>query len=100
MADITITVTGTPPTGTYSPAGPIVVNPGTTTIQFQRGSGQSWAFETPYFTTSPSGPFTITSASDSQVTITDTDPGGTTVDYEYTLYTTEGPFDPEIINKG
>ena len=117
MADITVTVTGNPPGGTYlcspdpCPNGKIAVGPGTISIQFKRGSGQGWAFQKPYITFRvlvptgpfaqlvPRGPFDIDSASDDQVTITDKDPGGGgSVDYEYTLHTNQGIFDPEIIN--
>ncbi|HUO86854.1 MAG TPA: hypothetical protein VM617_05645 [Thermoanaerobaculia bacterium] len=108
MPDITITVTGTPPDGSYGSSsskvqsdGTITVNPGTTSIQFARGSGQGWSFESPWITFDPSGPFTIDSQDGGQVTIEDNDPGGgQDRTFEYTLYTTQGNFDPEIINKG
>jgi hypothetical protein len=108
MPDISITVTGTPPSGSYSSNsnkvqadGTITVNPGTTSISFQRGSDQSWSFQLPYITVTPDGPFDLQSADDAQVTIEDNDPGGgQDRSYEYTLHTTAGNFDPEIINKG
>lgn len=107
MADITVTVTGTPPDGSYSSSsnkvqsnGTITINPGTSSIQFVRGSGQPWSFESPWITFSPQGPFTLDSQDAGQVTIEDQDSGQDTKTFEYTLYTTEGSFDPEIINKG
>lgn len=107
MADVDITVTGTPPNGTYSSSSPqvsngtITVNPGTTTIQFTRGAGQPWSFESPWFTVTPAGAFTIQSQDADQITVSDEDPGGgQDRTFEYTLYTTGGNFDPEIINKG
>jgi len=49
MPDITITLTGTPPNGTYTSSsnkvqsdGTIRVKPGTTSIRFARGAGQPW----------------------------------------------------------
>lgn len=107
MADITITVTGKPPKGEYysssgkvSSGGEITVDPGTTTIQFQRGEGQRWHFRACGIWFSDNAPFTIDSFDHAQVTITDTDPGGVDRKYAYRLLTNKGDFDPEIINKG
>jgi hypothetical protein len=108
MPDISVTVTGTPPAGSYSSSsnkvqsnGNIRVNPGTTSIQFVRGTNQTWSFENPAITFDDAGPFTVTSQDTSQVTISDTDPGGgQDRTYEYTLRTTAGNFDPQIINRG
>ena len=108
MPDITVTVTGTPPTGNYASSsnkvssdGTIRVNPGTTSIQFSRGANQTWSFQSPWISFDDSGPFTVSSQDASQVTISDNDPGGgQDRTYEYTLCTTAGNFDPSIINKG
>jgi len=108
MPDITVTVTGTPPNGTYtSPSnkvssnGNIRVNPGTTSIQFVCGANQAWTFQSPWITFDDPGPFSVTSQATNQITISDTDPGGgQDRTYEYTLCTTQGNFDPSIINKG
>lgn len=108
MPDISVTVTGNPPNGSYSSSsnkvdssGNIRVNPGTTSIQFVRGANQSWSFENPAITFDDAGPFTVSSQDAGQVTISDTDPGGgQDRTYEYTLRTTAGNFDPQIINKG
>jgi hypothetical protein len=107
MSDVTVTVTGNPPDGSYSSSsssvqsnGNITVEPGTETIQFARGNGQAWQFESPWITFAPAGPFTLKSESADQVTVVDEDPGGQTMTFEYTLYTNQGNFDPQIINKG
>jgi hypothetical protein len=108
MPDISVTVTGTPPSGTYtssskkvSPSGDIEVNPGITSIQFACGANQAWTFQSPWITFNPAGPFTLTSQDAGQITISDNDPGGgQDRTYEYTLCTTQGNFDPSIINKG
>jgi hypothetical protein len=109
---VTVTVTGTPPNGTYSstpgsgvlPNGTITVNQGLSTIQFVNGSGSgsgSWQFLSPWITFNPPGPFTITSQDGSQITISDNDQVvGPDTAFAYTLYTTAGNFDPEIIDKG
>ena len=103
---ITLTVSGTPPTGSYSSSsnkvasnGDITINPGTTSITFQKNA--TWNFISPYISFDDSGPFTTTNETPSEITISDNDPGGgqdRTV--EYTLYTNEGNIDPKIINKG
>jgi hypothetical protein len=108
MPDISVTVTGTPPSGTYTSSnnkvqsdGTIRINPGTTSIQFVSGASQGWSFQSPWITFDDAGPFTVTSQDAGQVTISDNDPGGgQDRTYEYTLYTTQGNFDPQIINKG
>jgi hypothetical protein len=111
MPDINVTVTGTPPQGTYTSSsnkvesdGTISINPGITTIEFDRGNNQNWNFVSPWITFSPSSsPFTVDTANcgDGQVSMSDNDPGGgQDATYEYTLYTNLGNFDPEIINKG
>jgi hypothetical protein len=107
MSTIAITVTGTPPQGSYAsssgqvqPDGNIQIDPGVTTIEFVRGDGQAWSFESPWITFDPAGPFTLDAGSAAQVTIEDDDPGGEDRSFEYTLHTTEGNFDPQIINKG
>ena len=110
MSEITVTVTGTPPNGNYSSTsssvqtdGTITVEPGTTTINFTRGSGEGWSFVDPWITINPTGgPFTRTIESAGQVSIEDQDPGGDGATFHYTLHT-DAPaktFDPEIINKG
>jgi hypothetical protein len=107
--DIPVTVSGNPPSGTYSSSsnkvnsnGNIEVTPGMKTIQFSKAAAATWSFQSPWITLSPSGgPFQVGTCDASQVTITDDDPGGgQDRTYEYTLYTTAGNFDPSIINKG
>lgn len=108
MPDISVTVSGTPPSGSYSSSsskvqsnGNIQVNPGTTSIQFVRGASQTWSFQNPAISFDNAGPFTVSSQDAGQVTISDNDPGGgQDRTYEYTLHTTAGNFDPQIINKG
>ena len=110
MPDINITVTGTPPDGTYTSSsnkvesdGTISLNPGITSVEFDRGSGQAWSFQSPWITFSPAGPFTVDTANCNagQVVMSDNDPGGgQDTTYQYTLITSAGNFDPEIINKG
>ena len=105
MADITVTVGGIPTSATYSgtgvtSTGKIEVNPGTTTIKFQKATAARWSFNDPAITFSPAGPFTVASNDASQVTISDADPAAGEQTYEYTLKTTAGDFDPQIINKG
>ena len=110
MPDINITVTGTPPDGTYTSSsnkvesdGTITLNPGVTSVEFDRGSGQGWSFVDPWITFSPAGPFTVDTANCNagQVVMSDDDPGGgQDTTYQYTLVTDQGNFDPEIINKG
>ena len=103
---ITLTVSGTPPTGTYSSSsnkvadnGDITVNPGTTSITFQKNA--TWNYTSPYISFDDAGPFTITSESATEITISDNDPGGgQDRDIEYTLHTSAGNIDPKIINKG
>ena len=111
MPDISITVTGSPPDGTYTSSsnkvevdGTIRINPGTTSIEFDRGNNQSWNFQSPWISFTPSSsPFTVDTANcgAGKVVMSDSDPGGgQDVTYQYTLYTDQGSFDPEIINKG
>ena len=108
MADITVTVGGTPAIPTYSGApsakvgsdGKVTVSPGTTTIQFKKATTAAWTFKTKAITFDDAGPFTISSHDASQVTISDNDPAGTDQTYEYTLKTSAGDFDPQILNKG
>ena len=103
---ITLTVSGTPPTGTYSsssnkvaPNGDITINPGVTSITFQKSA--TWSFKSPYISFDDPGPFTITASSATAITISDNDPGGgQDKNVEYTLHTTDGNIDPKIINKG
>jgi hypothetical protein len=108
MPDINVTVTGTPPDGTYTSSsnkvdsdGTIRVNPGVTSITFACGASQAWTFQAPWITFDNSGPFTVTQQTAGQVGISDSDPGGgQDRTYQYTLCTTQGNFDPAIINKG
>ena len=111
MPDISVTVTGTPPQGTYTSSsnkvdsdGTIRITPGVTSIEFDRGNNQAWNFQSPWISFSPSSsPFTVDTANcgAGKVVMSDNDPGGgQDVTYQYTLYTDQGSFDPEIINKG
>ena len=106
---ITLTVSGTPPTGTYTSAsnkvatnGDITINPGVTSITFNKDA--TWTYVSPYISFTNVGetnPFGTPSGSASSITISDTDPGGgRDRPYEYTLHTSDGNFDPKIINKG
>lgn len=107
MSDIEISVAGTPPKGTYtsnsqavSSDGDIEITPGTTSIRFDRGRGETWVFEDPWITFEPRGPFTTIATERTSIEISDDDSGGETESYEYTLHTSQGTFDPKIINKG
>ena len=114
---ILITVTGHPSKGPGFPSngqyhsssdkvkrdGTITLDPGTTTVEFDRGT-QGWCFEYPWITFSPDPKsFTVDTASCNadKVVFNDDDPGGPgNLEYQYTLHTDRGTFDPEIINKG
>lgn len=104
---VTVTITGNPPNivGHYSgpnvtPDGNVTVEPGTTDIQFVRGTGQAWAFQSPWITYPEDAPFTLGETVAGEVDLIDNDPGGKDESYEYTLSTSWGKLDPRIINKG
>jgi hypothetical protein len=112
MSKIDILVSRNPPKGHYRSSsdkvetgGKITLGAGVTSVRFQRGREvTAWVFQDPWITfTPPGGPFTVDleKCNADQVVMSDHVPGGGHEHkFLYALYTSAGPFDPEIINKG
>lgn len=104
--DIVVTVTGTPSSPVFSSPSPRVqsngnVNlaPGATSVKFVTGSGVSWTLTGISIQPSPN-PFETKRDTGGVVRIHDKNPGGQAQTFTYTLGTTDGDFDPALINKG
>lgn len=70
-------------------------------IFFQPDAGQTWTFVPQWVAISPmDGDVSFVSGTASQVEIRDNNSKAPESEYEYTLYTSIGPADPRIINKG
>ena len=110
MATITITVSGTPPTGTYTKtsssgdisvdsSGKITVNErGNTNMTFNRGGSETWKFTGVTIDPSAGSVTQNGQTQDDQIKLSDNDTADG--DYEYTLNTDAGDFDPQILNRG
>ena len=106
MTDISVEVTISGGVASYKSHDGVVDSAGNITIPanddaiitFEPAAGQTWSFESPWATISPTGgDVSLSSGSASAVVIEDknTDDTGT---YTYCLQTTEGALDPRIIN--